>query len=201
MIRVLSFKHIFELAVIVGLLCGNSLRIFGQTVPTGVATDLAINGAGWFVVRDPVSGDMFVTRFGGFNIDPVGFVVTATGLRVQGFSDGGLSTRGDLRVDNNQSTISITSFHFAADGTIVVGLSNGTQHTCGQVLLQQFQFPDTLMRANHRLYWLTPEAGPPSQASAPGSDSLGVIVAAALDITPEPVCLSLLPNAERTGPL
>lgn len=201
MMKVISCKQILQLAVVAGLLCGNGLRMFAQIVPTGVATDLAINGAGWFVVRDPVSGDMFVTRFGGFNIDSAGFVVTDAGLRLQGFADGGLTTRGDLVLDNDSSTSFINSFHVAADGTLVVGLSDGTQHTRGQVLLQQFQFPDKLTRASHRLYWLTTEAGPLSQASAPGSNSLGVIVPAALDITPEPVRLSLLANAERAGPL
>ena len=62
MIKFISFKQLFLLAVVVGLWCGDGLKMTAQILPIWGPADLAINGGGWFVVRDPVSGEMFVTR-------------------------------------------------------------------------------------------------------------------------------------------
>ena len=167
-------------------------------MPTGNATDLAINGTGWFVVRNPVNGLEFVTRYGAFGIDGSGFLTTSSGLRVQGFADADITTPGDLKVDNGFAIFNtnyLIGFHFATDGKLVVTLADGSQHIRGQVLLQSFQFPEKRARINHQLFWLTPEAEPLALLAAPGSNSLGLIVPSALDQTPEPIRLALLPNA------
>src|SRR5580765_1406692 len=63
----------------------------GNLVGTGMTSDLAIKGDGYFVVKDPVSGNTFVTRSGNFDKDPDGYLVTSQGYRLQGFSDAALS--------------------------------------------------------------------------------------------------------------
>ncbi|MCL5096276.1 MAG: flagellar hook-basal body complex protein, partial [Candidatus Omnitrophica bacterium] len=71
----------------------------GIIKPTGVQTDVAINGQGFFVVRDVADSAQYATRDGTFKLNNDGYLVTNTGLRVQGFTDKGMSARGDLRID------------------------------------------------------------------------------------------------------
>ena len=57
------------------------------------------NDFSFFIVRDPVTSVEFATRAGEFRLDANDYLITTTGLRVQGFSDGSLSTRGDIRIN------------------------------------------------------------------------------------------------------
>lgn len=65
------------------------------------AMDLAINGAGYFVMSD--NGNRLFTRAGAFGLDKDGFVVSSTGALLQGFSadaSGNVSgILGNLKVD------------------------------------------------------------------------------------------------------
>ncbi|HEX4474327.1 MAG TPA: flagellar hook protein FlgE [Polyangiaceae bacterium] len=69
----------------------------GTVTNTGVSTDLALNGDGFFVVKgavDGVSGN-FYSRDGAFNINAQGSIVNADGLQLQGYmanADGTFST-------------------------------------------------------------------------------------------------------------
>lgn len=60
----------------------------GALVATGVSTDLALSGDGFFVVSGTVSGvdGQFYTRAGQFRIDQDGNVVTGSGLNAQGYA-------------------------------------------------------------------------------------------------------------------
>ncbi|MFO0714178.1 MAG: flagellar hook protein FlgE [Sandaracinus sp.] len=77
----------------------------GALVTTGVPTDLALSGDGFFVVKGNVDGtdSQFYTRAGQFHVDSDGYVVNSDGLRVQGYQaddSGAISaTMGDLQVD------------------------------------------------------------------------------------------------------
>jgi len=51
---------------------------------TESATDLAIEGNGFFIVSPPDSETMYYTRNGSFSFDDEGYLVTADGYRVQG---------------------------------------------------------------------------------------------------------------------
>ncbi len=73
--------------------------IQGSISSTGTNTDLAVSGNGFFVVRDTLSDAQFVTRDGSLHLDQSGYLTTAAGMRVQGFSDSGLTTRGDVLID------------------------------------------------------------------------------------------------------
>ena len=63
----------------------------GTLSSTGINTDLGVSGNGFFIVRDPVSGNEFSTRDGAFHLDDSGFLVTSQGYRVQGLADGSAS--------------------------------------------------------------------------------------------------------------
>src|SRR5580765_87325 len=71
----------------------------GSLSSTGYQTDLAINGEGFFTVKDPVTNAQYVTRAGDFKLDSNGYLTTNAGLRVQGFTDGTLATIGDIKID------------------------------------------------------------------------------------------------------
>jgi flagellar hook protein FlgE len=59
----------------------------GALTSTGIATDLALQGNGFFVVSGNYNGQTadFYTRAGQFTIDETGYLVNLGGLRVQGF--------------------------------------------------------------------------------------------------------------------
>jgi flagellar basal body rod protein FlgG len=74
----------------------------GELSPTGVATDLAIEGTGFFEVAMP-DGTSGYTRAGGFRVDLKGQLVTKQGLAVMGQS-------GPLKLDPyNTAPITIDS--------------------------------------------------------------------------------------------
>lgn len=174
---------------------------------TGVATDLAVEGAGWFVVRDVESAEIFATRRGDFHLDQDGYLVTAEGMRVQGWSEASLTSFGDLKMDATGAppganpAATITSFVFDGAGRLQVRLSDGTQFVRGQVLLQDFLEPAKLVRAAYRLYAEFAAAGPLLQPGVPGSLTLGVIRSGELDVEPEPVRLFAWPVAKQAGVL
>lgn len=60
--------------------------VFSQgTIQTSANnSDLAVAGAGFFIVKDPLSGKAMATRSGNFRLDADGFLVTQQGHRVQG---------------------------------------------------------------------------------------------------------------------
>ena len=63
----------------------------GSISTTGVKTDLAIDGNGFFVVRDYNSNEKFVTRAGNFTTDANGYILTPDGQRLQGLVGGAIS--------------------------------------------------------------------------------------------------------------
>lgn len=165
----------------------------GTITPTGRASDLAVEGDGFFVVRDPLSGQEFVTRAGDFKPDTQGYLVTNNGYRLQGFNTPGLNSRGDIQVDAQFKPATATpeatfaGYRIADDGQVKLLLSDGTQYVRGQVLLQAFRDPSALQKEGNNLYSNIVDAGPIGGASpeprAPRSNGLGSIRAEALEMS------------------
>ena len=161
----------------------------GTITNTGVQTDLAINGNGFFLVRDAASGSQYASRDGSFQLDANGYLINSQGLRVQGFADAGLTARGDIQIDATGAPASaapgatVASFSIGPDGKITVRLTDGTQFTRGQVLLQNFANPQALSKSGDNLYSGLTAAGPLAQSQAPGSGSLGGLQAGALEMS------------------
>jgi flagellar hook protein FlgE len=57
--------------------------VSGGTSTTGIASDLAIEGDGFFILNN--SGDQFYTRDGAFQFNATNDLITTSGARVQGF--------------------------------------------------------------------------------------------------------------------
>jgi flagellar hook protein FlgE len=78
----------------------------GALLGTGVATDLAVAGEGFFAVEGSSIGTegIFYTRAGQFHVDHEGFLVNPSSLRLQGYtvkSDGTIgSSLGDINIDD-----------------------------------------------------------------------------------------------------
>jgi flagellar hook protein FlgE len=91
----------------VNVLVVQKIMTQGSLSNTGVATDLAIDGQGFFVVKGSHGGvnSSFYTRNGTFSIDKSGFFTNQEGLRVQGYAadaTGAItnSALGDLQIGN-----------------------------------------------------------------------------------------------------
>jgi len=172
-----------------GVLTGSITNQFtqGSITSTSVQTDMAVNGNGFFLVKDPTSGAQYVTRDGQFTVDTNGYLVTNNGMRVQGYTDTGLTTLGDVKIDNTGAPggdlSAVQNYSFASDGKMSVLLADGTQFTRGQVLLQNFTNPQQLMKVGNNLFSGLTVAGPLAAPTAPGSNGLGSLATSALEMS------------------
>lgn len=159
----------------------------GSITSTSVQTDMAVNGNGFFLVKDPSTGADYVTRDGEFTTDNSGYLVTSSGMRVQGYTDGGLTSQGDIQIDNTGApggdTSPVQSYTFGADGKLTVQLADGTQFTRGQILLQNFSNPEQLVKMGSNLYSGLTNAGPLAAPVAPASNGLGSLITGALEMS------------------
>lgn len=83
----------------------------GGLQSSGLATDMAINGKGFFVLNDS-RGDLFYTRSGQFLVDQEGYMVNPDGLRVQGYlADESGNITGELSdiMTTSQSSLPIAT--------------------------------------------------------------------------------------------
>ena len=73
-----------------GVKVGDVQQMFtqGSLANTGISTDLALNGDGFFVVNGTVDGiaGNFFSRAGQFAVDNMGFLTNTSGLKVQGYA-------------------------------------------------------------------------------------------------------------------
>jgi flagellar hook protein FlgE len=87
----------------------------GALTNTGLATDLAIDGNGFFIVSGAHNGrnGQFLSRAGQFTLDKEGYLVNLGGLMVQGYTadvNGTLGTSpGSLKIGNSESPPLATS--------------------------------------------------------------------------------------------
>jgi flagellar hook protein FlgE len=164
----------------------------GSIVPTGVPTDMAINDpsggkSGFFLVKDPTTGAEYATRDGEFSVDSNGYLVTSSGMRVQGYTDAGLTTLGDIQINNtgapNGDASGVASYSFSSNGTVSVELDDGTQFTRGQILLQNFTQPSQLTKVGDNLYSGLTAAGPLAAPAAADTNGLGTIITGSLEMS------------------
>ncbi len=179
----------------VGTAAINSDYTQGTINNTGVITDLAVSGQGFFVIKDPNSGANYVTRDGEFTLDSTGYLETNSGQRVQGYVGAGPyttgSTIGDLQINStaaiaalNDTTTpapSLVSYSINTQGEITAQLSDGTNGVIGQIVLQNFSNPQALQKQGSNLLSYTSAAGPLAAPAAPNSGSLGTIQSGALE--------------------
>ncbi|GAB5522109.1 MAG: flagellar hook protein FlgE [Rhodothermales bacterium] len=102
----------------------------GSLESTGVQTDLALSGDGFFVARN---GDQqMLTRAGNFTLNAEGKLVTANGMEVQGWN-----------FDNNGQLVTGALEDVAFDPTTTVAAKNSSEATITGNLPQQSEVGDT----------------------------------------------------------
>jgi len=151
-------------------------RVFtqGNISPTGVQTDIAIDGNGFFEVQRP-DGTTAYTRDGALKISSTGQWVTSDGLVLQG---------GFQQVPNDYTSISVSS-----NGYVTVESPASTQTF--RVSLVRFPNPAGLESMGSNLYQETqasgsPESGNPSESGF-GQLQQGYLELSNVDIVQEMV--------------
>jgi flagellar hook protein FlgE len=163
----------------------------GSISSTGVSTNLAISGNGFFIVKDPASGTEYATRDGQFTTDASGYLVTSQGYRVQGLTGGSGSsaptTLGSIKLATPPTGTSLQSISFDAAGNLTESYSDGTTSTTNAVLLQNYSDPQALQSVGNNLYTNLASAAPVGSSTlsaannTAGTQGLGNIQSGALE--------------------
>lgn len=130
--------------------------------------DLAINGNGFFQVKNVTGGELLYTRAGSFEIDKDGFVINDMGQRLQGVT-------GDIQF---QGTGGWGNVSIASDGTITATDSTGTPVvTAPATQLGLVDFPSVQgLKAVGDTQWIeTAASGAATAIAAPGTGILGKV--------------------------
>jgi len=108
-----------------GVKVGDIQQLFtqGSLSTTGVSTDLALSGDGFFTVKGAVDGlaGNFYTRAGTFNIDKDGMLVNPQGLQVQGYMANPDGTF-DASISSLKVPTSALPAHATENATVVANL-------------------------------------------------------------------------------
>lgn len=145
-----------------GVKVGATQRIMtqGSLQATGVDTDVAISGEGFFRVQQ-YDGSWAYTRDGSFKVDSTGQLVTANGLRVM--------PEIILPEGFQIETLSITD-----DGRVNVRVNGGEVPVeVGQLELYKFPNAVGLENLGDNLYRVSEASGAPI-AGIPGSEGMGI---------------------------
>ncbi len=163
----------------------------GQVTTTGVPSDVAVSGSGFFVVKDPTSGALFATRDGAFTIDANGFLVDSQGDHVQGLTGGSASgpptTVGDIKLGTPPANTQLQSFAIDTSGNLVETYSDGSTATTNALLLQNYSNPAALENVGSNLFTNMGAAGPvggltlTAANNTAGTLGLGTIQAGAVE--------------------
>lgn len=148
----------------------------GSLQSTGLPTDLAIEGDGFFVVSDGVTGAQYFTRAGAINVDQDGFLVSSSGQRIQGGDVG--ATNGDplidMQIPADVGGIPVSSFAIDSAGRINVLLEDGSTVEVGNLTLERFNNPQALVKIGQNLYRETAASGRVFNAyNTPGQNGVG----------------------------
>ena len=166
----------------------------GSLVTTGVPTDLAISGNGYFLVQTVPStpggtAQLFATRDGKFTLDSNGYLVNSLGYQVMGNDPQNSGDNKPVRVHSpfttGSSTLAIVSVAIDSNGYLQETLSDGTKvptASIPQVLLCKFNSPQSLVGVGNNLFTNLGAGGPATgsttltnASNAPGANGLGTV--------------------------
>lgn len=162
---------------------------------TNVATDVAIQGVGFFIVDK--GGEKFYTRNGAFSLDKEGNFVNSEGFYLQGLvgrpvAGGGYGFDVDIGPGAMRSAINVdlqawASFQIAPNGTISAvgtGDSSGKLVSVGKIVLAKFNNPAGLERVGGSSFKESLNSGGPSFGfPADHSRGLGLVTSGTLELS------------------
>ncbi|GAV22568.1 flagellar basal-body rod protein FlgF [Carboxydothermus pertinax] len=147
----------------------------GGLKATGRPLDVAIQGNGFFVLKDPTTNMTYYSREGVFYIDKNGYLINSHGYRVQKVNG------GDIQINNPDQVVTL---NIKNDGTIELIYANGTTDTSNQIGLMNFKNPETLERVGQNVYRTTTNTSSSfAQPQAPGQSGLGTLASGFLEMS------------------
>ena len=162
----------------VGVQMGHGVRLAatqrefaqGYMRNTGVPTDIAIAGEGFFRIQ-MFDGSWAYTRAGNFNVDPTGRLVTSSGYWVL----------PDIMMPEGHILESIT---VSQDGRVMVIVPDiDSEHIqVGQIELYRFPNPVGLTAIGENLFRVTAASGDPIPGQ-PGFDGMGRVMGRTLEMS------------------
>ncbi len=177
----------------------------GSTQSTGVATDMMINGDGFFVVQKGDNQQVMYTRAGGFHLDQMGHLVTADGAVVSGIKLGatpetqptavanvkaldlspllnGYDASGPIYGAAGTPTGKYVSYSVDPSGTVTAVRDDGGTDVLGQLTLATFANPNGLEKIGNTEFNMTGGSGDPVFGAA-DSGSIGKITTGELEMS------------------
>ena len=162
----------------------------GSTQTTGRATDLMIQGDGFFVTRK--GNENLYTRAGSFTFDESGALVTPTGNRVQGYL---LDVNGDptgglidvtLDTANAQPAVPVgvqlVSYNIGSDGKLRGVFDDGVQREMAQIAVADFNNPMGLEKVGETSFRESANSGLP-QLGVAGEGRRGTLIGGAVEMS------------------
>ncbi len=162
-------------------------------------TDLAIEGRGWFMLREPATGRIVLTRRGDFRIDHNGHLVNNHGWKVQGHDlTGDGEGLADIRIRmDEQGGWAIVALRFEPDGQVIAGSADGRTNVLGQILLHDAGDEPELQRLQAGVYRVP--RGLEDRFGRPGESGRGTIRSGFLRLEPESVRMTVHQSANKAG--
>ena len=108
----------------------------GSMENTSNATDLAINGKGFFMVQD-VGGANFYTRAGSFTFDKEGYLVNPDGLRLQGYkidAAGNIGSISSVYIPGERTSAPLATTEFNFDINLSANAAVNDTYTTAQTV-------------------------------------------------------------------
>ena len=181
----------------------------GTMETTNTVTDLAINGQGMFIVRDPTDGAQYYTRAGQFEFDRNGYLVNQENMQVQGYAiDPTTGTLGSLGAISLPAGLSVpqATANMTAELNLDAGAAVGdtfdttvtTYDSLGNAVELAFTFTKTVASPATWTYTVTPSVVGATATPVPNTltfDSAGAFTGT----TPQVITVTgLTPAANMT---
>lgn len=152
---------------------------------SGNALDLAINGTGFFVLKDAGGGVDTYTRVGSFTLDKQGYVASSTGQRLlmyPGTATTGATSTIQANIPKTVGSVDypVTRLEFSASGALRATYENGDIATLGTVALATFPAPGKLMQMGDTRWGETESSGTVA-LGVPGAGERGLIESGMLE--------------------
>ena len=163
----------------------------GSSQITGRATDLMIQGDGFFVVQR--GGETLYTRAGAFSFDEAGDLTTTKGgNRVQGYllDPAGDPTGGlvDISLDTANAVpavpvgVEMTSYEIGANGMVSANFDDGVRRDLCQLAIADFNNPMGLNKIGETAFKESANSGTP-QLGVAGEGRRGTLMGNALEMS------------------
>lgn len=158
----------------------------GSIEQTGRSLDLAIDGDGFFAIRDVETNETVFTRNGNMQIDSAGNLQDAPGKSLQAFPvDASGTPTSTVPVDavapvTNGAGFALSSVTIEGNGLIQASYSDGSSEPVGRVAVATFAAPDGLRAIGQTNWEASGISGAPVYGN-PGADNRGSILSGALE--------------------